>query len=517
METAAMERPQYLSDLSESELNELIVTTEEESDLNTAGLRELAKRVRKPDGPGIWTNHSRVTDEQDLRANEDDESTNSEGLPFLPQAAYDKLPQLLTQAAALFQQRQERDVFLTSALGTLSGALPNVISHNRDGALAPNLYFVVTAPAGAGKGPLEKGKLLVEEIDDQLKDQSERAREDWESRRAHAEEKGEVFDDPEPPLKRLLFKADVSARRLFDALKAADERGIIFATEADRLSDTLQQDWGKIDSVLRAAYHHESDGYMRKEEDLHLDSPEISCVLSGTLDQIRRLFGSAENGLYSRFGIYYFQGDPSWKSQRPTGRSRNRDQHLRSLGADIYELYQVLSARSDPLRIELETNHWEDHDSVFGNLKYHLHEHCLGQLSSIVHRAGVIALRLATIFTVLRSAKHDCNLGEADFLTAEDLDVEMALLLARTYAEHSIHFAATKFDNTTSTDAQSVRIGTILQNVPDTFSNQDVYDISDPKLEVSEGQLRDDLREAGRRGIIQKLKRSHWKKSKQTG
>ncbi len=504
-----MEVPENISNLSEAKLDDLFSSLDVNSESFNAVLAEKARRVAR-------NGSDRRTGSYGLDQTEGygNRSRDQDGLSCLPETIYDKLPSLLTQASALFQDRRERDVFLTSALGTLSGALPNIVSKNRDGSLAPNLYFVVAAAAGSGKGPLEKGKLLVDQIDKHLRESSERAHEDWESRKAHAEENGEPFDEPEPARKRLLFKADVSSRRLFDALKAAGERGIMFATEADRLTDTLQQDWGKIDSVLRSAYHHESDGYMRKEEDLHLEHPEISCILSGTVAQVQRLFGSAENGLYSRFGMYYFRGDPSWKSQRPTDRSRNRDQHLRSLGEDVYELYQVLSARSDPLRIELKANHWRDHDSVFGNLKYHLHEQCLGDLSSIAHRAGVIALRLASILTVLRSHEQDCGLGEADLLTAEDTDVQMALLLARTYAEHSIHFAKTKFDNSASTDAQSVRIGTILQNVPDRFSNQDVYNISDPKLEVSERQLRDDLREAQRRGLIQELKRSHWKKSK---
>ena len=50
-----------------------------------------------------------------------------EDSPALPEDVFPQLPDLLCKAAGTFNRSHKRDVFLTSAIGTLSGCMPQVV------------------------------------------------------------------------------------------------------------------------------------------------------------------------------------------------------------------------------------------------------------------------------------------------------------------------------------------------------------------------------------------------------
>src|SRR5690606_30104441 len=105
---------------------------------------------------------------------------------------------------------------------------------------------------------------------------------------------------------KLYLPANSTKTAMMQLLMENNGRGIIFETEGDTLADMLRQDYGNFSDVLRKAYHHESVSFFRRanNEDVFIEHPQLSVVLSGTQDQLHRLIPTIENGLFSRFCFY---------------------------------------------------------------------------------------------------------------------------------------------------------------------------------------------------------------------
>ena len=94
------------------------------------------------------------------------EEVNSEDFlkttPSIPEELYLSLPEILKQGAQAFQSTRERDVFLTGALGILSGCLPKIKGVYDQEEVYPNLFTFIIAPAASGKGALKFAKWLAQ-------------------------------------------------------------------------------------------------------------------------------------------------------------------------------------------------------------------------------------------------------------------------------------------------------------------------------------------------------------------
>ena len=89
-------------------------------------------------------------------------------MPMLPDDVYDRLPEILKQGAAVFEDRRERDVFLTGALSIISGCMRNVVGLYRAKEHYANLFVFIIAPAASGKGSLTFAKVLGDKFHDKL-------------------------------------------------------------------------------------------------------------------------------------------------------------------------------------------------------------------------------------------------------------------------------------------------------------------------------------------------------------
>lgn len=437
--------------------------------------------------------------------------------PPLHEAAYKALPKLLTEALSYFKVRHERDVLLTGALAVLSGCLPNLrgfYGHNAE-ALGPNLYAAIVAGAAGGKGPLRWAERLSDAVDEKLRDESERARKRWEAERKEAEAAGEEMDRPRPPKRSLILPANTSAAAFHEALRDREGRAVLVETEIDTLVNALGQEWGKFDDTLRKAFHHERVSYLRKgENDTAIPDPHLALVLSGTERQFAELIGSAENGLYSRFALYYFESRAAWIDQRPPKCAQEKPQHFEELSRCVLHLYEALAEREEPLWFKWTESHWDQHAETFAPMLRHTYTAGVGHLGDVVKRAGVVAFRASMTLCALRAFERGADLGSTHRIEASDADVNAGLALACTYADHALRFGKARLSGTGASDAQAVRIGEILRRVEETFTNADVYAaVKRAGLDVSRRQLRRDLKAASRRGLIENIKRGHWRKA----
>lgn len=450
---------------------------------------------------------------------ESEETAPLDEAPPLPDV-YADLPALLREAARTFEQRHERDVFITAALPALAACMPRV--HGYYGhvpePLRPHLYTAAVAGAAGGKGPLKWGKRLADRVNRRILERSEAEIERWKQERELAEKRDERFDRPEPPKKSLLLPANTSAASFHGGLKDRDEHALVVETEIDTLTNALGQEWGKFDDTLRKAWHHEQTAYRRKGEgNVTLETPRLSVVLSGTPAQFSRLMVSSESGLYSRFALYYSQVAPVWISQKPTRSALNAIERFEAYAERVLGMWEALAGRDEPLRFRMTDEQWSRHDEAFSYAlrKAALSKH--GQYADVLKRSGIIAFRIAMILTVLRAHESGADLSLAGEVEAEDLDVETGIKMARTYADHAIRYAAARLETAEPPDPSSYRISVMLSAVGPRFSSGDAYEAAQAAgIEVSKRTLRSDLKKASKRGLIQLVsKNGRWRKTEQ--
>ena len=97
----------------------------------------------------------------------------------------------------------------------------------------------------------------------------------------------------------------------------SSEHGLlIMESEADTLSNMLNNDWSNYSDVLRKAFHHEPISISRKIEKIfeEINQPKLSMVISGTPNQLQPLIKSKDNGLFSRFIVYSFDEIAEFKN-----------------------------------------------------------------------------------------------------------------------------------------------------------------------------------------------------------
>ncbi len=355
---------------------------------------------------------------------------------------FNQLPYLLKECAKKLDNNKEKELFLVGAMGILSGMMPNVQGNYFGKPLHPNLYCFVIGKYGTGKGGLTWARTLGDELHRQrIKLAEERYKEhgrdmaDY-NRKQRQYDKGKLADPPTeptpPPHLKLFIPANTTKTAVMQLLKENDGRGIIFETEGDTLADMLRQDYGNFSDILRKAYHHEPLSFFRRSgnEDVDIDHPQLSVVLSGTHDQLLRLIPSVENGLYSRFCFYILDGNDKFRDPFAT-EHEDKTPFFEYASEQYVKLYQRLSDRKEPLRIVLTPAQQTLFLKLFVDYKNGASQFISEELDGSINRLGVMCYRIAMIMTVLNAFERDqlqepqLTCSDEDFFIARELTKSM--------------------------------------------------------------------------------------------
>ncbi len=366
--------------------------------------------------------------------------------PFFPDKIFDKLPGLLAKACSVFVEKRERDVYLTGALGVLSGCMPNTSGAYDRRVTYPNLYTFIIAPAASGKGMLAYAKILGMARHSQLLSDSRKDIEAYKKEKQRYEvsqynfRKGKIPNPPkEPevkPLKVLFIPANSSSAMLIRQLQSNASNGILFETEADTLGNVLKQDWGGYSDILRKAAHHECISYSRKQNDefVEITTPRLSVVLSGTPNQVISLIPSVEDGLFSRFLFYIFDIEVVWRDVSPAGADTNFREHFKNLSEEVLEMISFLEKH--PTEFNLRKDQWAFLNDSFGKALQRINKRVGQGALSIVKRLGLISFRIAMILSSIRKFE---NKNTQPKLHCQGDDFHTAISLAETYLEHALY------------------------------------------------------------------------------
>ena len=438
-------------------------------------------------------------------------------MPYLPDEVFEQLPDILKNGASVFEDRRERDVFLTGAISIISGCMRNVVGLYRSKEHYANLFCFIIAPAASGKGSLTYAKSLGDKFHDKLVAESLVKQKAYnielqEYKRKLNDKKqniSELNPPEEPPFKVLFIPGNNSSARVIQHLKEGDEQGIFCETEADSMGNVLKQDWGSYSDLLRKAYHHEPISYSRKtnKEYVEIKKPRLSVALAGTPSQVENLIQSAEDGLFSRFIYYTFKSDIVWIRASETFNGINLTEYFENLSDIVLRFVEFLQ-HCEKIHFKLTPGQWDKLNDFGETGLSTLATFVSEDLSSTSKRLGLILFRAAMIITALRYFDN----GElSNEFICSDNDFELALALVKVYQEHSVFMFKELPKQATVTDKL---LKQFFDKLPESFKRKEAIDLAANFFSIKERTA--DLYlsklvnfkwlEKMRNGIYQKLK-----------
>lgn len=450
--------------------------------------------------------------------------------PYLPDTIFEHLPQLFQDAIKPHRNRRQRDIMLQSALTVVSACMPGITGLYDGSECSPHLYFFVVAKAASGKNMASQPFKMAHHYVGIIKAESERKIAQYVQDKANYDayclqmkadrQPVDTSREPiEPHPVMLWIPANISRPMFIKQIVYNGRLGsFVLETEADALSVNRNTDWGDLSLLLRAAFQHERiamarSGENKKEGAIEIDDPHFAIFVTGTPDQFVRLMGDAENGLYSRFGMYVFSEREKWHNPAPSSRNINLKQYYARLSETLaqYALY----SREHPAVFNLTEAQWARFNAHMAPLLYKAQDYGFENEPSVVKRLGLILYRIAMTFSAVRRAERE--IGSREFY-CNDADFEAALAISQTCLEHSrLMLSGFKPQDKFSGSLKRGINGPeeILAKLPDIFFKKDLIEVY-KGLGRSETSCRRFMTSQIEAGTIVKKKHGIYQKTKQT-
>jgi hypothetical protein len=433
---------------------------------------------------------------------------------IIPDSVYDNLPLSMGSLCEFFEKGHDRDVFLTAMLCGDSGILSNVVFQNSSDFHYINLFALITAPAGNGKGSAKWVEKLYRDIDDRILAESEEEVLEWHRANLVAQTDGKAVKSAIAPTRKTLYLAvDTSARAFIDRLRANDGAGIIFDTETATMLNAAKQDWGNTIQTYLKGFENETITIDRKGCDpIRITNPRFSAFISGTPEATKRLINSPENGLFSRFIHYYFNAPAIWKAHQPTEQSMRRDSAFQDAAKKRNELHKKLCSSQIPLFVNILSEQWEEIDCTFRNkLTVLFSQGANPLLSATVKRSAVICEKICCILAVLRHFES----GTLEMtISPSTKDVTCAIQLTHTYFAHALRVASSesgilKVTSDSGISGESLLLWEVL---PDDIFGVPEIEIAAPELKGKDRTRQRRMKELIEAGLVERVDKTHFKK-----
>lgn len=360
--------------------------------------------------------------------------------PILSNEIYSRLPGFLRMQCSIFSEPRERDVFLLSFLGLLSGALLKYTGTYRSKTVYSNLYIYIVAPSASNKGVMDFVRAMGMTYHKALRNEYKTAKtiyiqelEQYNMSKA----KGNLGEMPlAPKNKGFYIPGNSSSAALLKQLNENDGNGVICESEGDTIGNMLKQEWGNFSDIFRKAFHHEYLSISRKttEDCFEIENPRLSLIITSTPDQVAGIIQSANNGLFSRMSFYLFKSSPTWQKMDLSENEENLDEHFRKMGETLNRLINRFNAKE--VQFKMKATHKKIIDD-FG--EYWMKEVAAfvdEDATSTVKRFGLNLFRIAMILTAVRDFDDDKPLRTE--LICNDNDAETALMITETLLKHAI-------------------------------------------------------------------------------
>lgn len=369
------------------------------------------------------------------------EHNEQETAKMLDDLIFNNLPDLLRDAVLKFNSQSEKEVFLVSALGVVSGMLPNVIGRYDGRDYYSNLFVYLIGKYGTGKGNQIFARMIAQITHNELREESSQAENKYNAELLEYEEnkkKKLPAEQPiEPKRKNLIVPANISTAGLIQVLADNNGRGIIIESETDTLTNANSQEFSNSSSMQRAAFHHENISAYRKtnREQSEIEKPQLSIVLTSTYDQLLKLIPNYTNGLFSRFLFYEMKSNREFKDVFDE-RQNDFPEYFKTLGQKYQQIYNYLIAIEEPIIFDYTPSQKQKLVAEFRFLKNDIGEYVSEDLDGTINRLGLICFRISMIFATLRAFSD----GEVSAkIICQDIDFDNAFRIVRILLQHAIY------------------------------------------------------------------------------
>ncbi|HEY5370635.1 MAG TPA: DUF3987 domain-containing protein [Hanamia sp.] len=446
--------------------------------------------------------------------------------PCFPEELYTSLPKLIAKPASLFNEQREKDLFLLGMLGVLSTWMPKIQGVYDGKLLGANLFIVISAPASSGKGTLLWARKLCKTIIANLKSKFDRLMEEYEIELREyedAKKNNEPMQKPQKPLKqKFIIAGNVSSAAMISCIQANTHFGLIFETEADTLVNTLNNnDWGNWNDILRKCFQHEPVSLLRKKdnEDVEIENPHLSMVLSGTPSQILRLVSSIENGFFSRILFYDFPNKNVWKNVFDKNQ-KDFENYFDGYSVKLEQLlapyfYEKNDDNKDVTFFEFTPEQEVLFNGWFADKQTQLSHIYGNDIIASIRRLAICFFRVALILSVLRhieTMNEDPNAyTRAKTIICNDTDYKNAELLINTLLFHTIKI----FNQVKGTQRNKFNKGKrdmLLDKLPDEFNRAKAMEIA-TYIGIKEKTAENYIAQFINKGWLNRVEHNQYKKN----
>lgn len=456
------------------ELSKPISVPNNDSDAGTDIHPETKNSPKTSKSPESPNNNSGEIGE--IGYNGENGESDKPSLPTFSGQVNDNLPSFLQEVADVGDTPQETDAIILCAITTISSCLSGLQGQYGGVIVYPNLFFFLTARAASGKGRLELCRYLVRPIHRRLRDLYDQEMAKYKAKLAkwRAESIKTRGEKPsKPPQTMLIIPANTSATAVYQIMNDNGGKGLIFETEGDTLVNAFESDFGNYSDGFRKAFHHEPISYHRRgnDEDVEIETPQLSVVLTGTPKQIVSLIKNAENGLFSRFILYRLESELKWKDVIGEYASDPLDDQFKALGDRFINFYDTL-VQTGTIRFIVTSEQCIRFNDYFSRLQQEYYDIFKDDIIASVRRLGLICYRIAMILSALRLMDSEEMTNE---IVCQDVDFNSALTICRIIAVH----IARVFDELTSRDQsrsksllKSAKRQLFYEALPEEFNRQ---------------------------------------------
>lgn len=398
--------------------------------------------------------------------------------PFLPEEAYKSLPKLLGNCCRRVEEDEKKALLLLSMLPLIAAQMPNMLAEHADGYYTPSLNIFLIDGSGAGKQLANKIRTLA------LSDY-----------KIPAQQKGTVVRSLRDELNGL--NVGGASGKQMRAIVEPDLE-LVFS------DDSLYTEAGKYKQLF-------GDGFTPVPMVVEPATGTLSALIIGDTEQFKKLSLNAGPSLFSLFMLYNSNREESWQSNRPSTSTRTLSKDLAELASELSGIQSALGGRKEPLTVELTTNQWQMIDDTFAEKMEIINELGLpDELHSVNRKTAIYSVKLAAIFTVLRSFYDDPGSLEGEYLAPQDDDVIAALWIADTCLKHAIRLHEI-LPGSTDTDARGVRYLKYYNVLPGKFETADALELAE-KMDIPPRTAKRYLNSLIDEKKVSRLKRGLYKK-----
>ena len=428
-------------------------------------------------------------------------------------------PKLITRGASLMNTYDEKIMAIYASTTMTSALEPHVWINYNDKINYTQIYVVSVKPPGSGKGKLALFPRLIAKVNNELIQNNNQLIKQYNIRMKiyESKQKKQVSDEPlempeKPKLKLVSLSGNTTSSMLIQQFDQNDGEMalLIYETEIDGLTNMMNnlKFGGDNSMVFRKSYHNEPITQMRKgnAESLIANNPKLAIFLTGTPSQIKQLFKSNEDGLFSRFVTFTGGEEDVWKSVKPCETCDPLDESFDIIGESYYAFYHHMKNRK--MQIVLSESQWEIVEKI--GPEWHAEAKELGgeNATSIAKRHVNMIVRVAANYSAIRVFEEKI---EGDLFECYDEDFVNAQWLI----EMSFRKALQMFKELPGEKLEANKEDEIFGHLPDFFKKSELAALKS-QLRISDKTLERRLAKLVSLGKLNQTMKGYYQKANQS-